>query len=68
MQNQQLLSLDNNYLKRLIPVMSSMLSFQNAWPIKREAVYTLVHFHIFIHYLNQIGSQLAYFLTQIIQC
>ena len=68
MQNQQLLSLDNNYLKRLIPVMSSMLSFQNAWPIKREAVYTLVNIHIFIHYLNRIGSQLAYFLTQLIQC
>ena len=33
-----------------------MLSFQNAWPIKRKAVYTLVHFHIFIHYLDQIGS------------
>ena len=44
--------------------MSSMLSFQNAWPIKREAVYTLVHFHIFIYYLNRIGSQLAYFFNK----
>ena len=43
-----------------------MFSFQNAWPIKRKAVYTLVHFHIFIHYLDQIGSQLAYFLKQLI--
>ena len=37
-----------------------MLAFQNVWPIKK-AVYTLVNFQIFIHYLNQIGSQLAYF-------
>ena len=45
----------------------SMLSFQNAWAIKRKAVYTLVLFHISIHFLveceYQIGSQLGYFLT-----
>ena len=45
--------------------LSSMFSFQNAWPIKRKAAYTLVPFHIFIHYLDQIGSQLAYFLKQL---
>ena len=29
--------------------------FQKAWLIKREAVYTLVLFHIFIHFLDRIG-------------
>ena len=45
---------------------SSMRSFQNVWPIKRKAVYTLVIFHIFIHLLVRIGSDhnsLAYILT-----
>ena len=28
--------------------------------MKRKAGYTLLHFHIFIHYLDQIRSQLAY--------
>ena len=46
--------------------LSSVFSFQNAWAIKRKAVYSLVLFHISIHFLveceNQIGSQLAYFL------
>ena len=32
------------------------------WSIKRKAVYTLVLFHIFIHLLDRIGSQLAHFL------
>ena len=45
---------------------SSMFSFQNAWPIKRKAVYTLVLFHILSHFPvaceNRIGSQLVYFL------
>ena len=37
----------------------AMLSFQNAWPINRKAVYTLVHFHTFTHlYLDRIRSQL----------
>ena len=35
--------------------LSSVFSFQNAWPIKRKAVYTLVLFHIFIHFLVRIG-------------
>ena len=46
--------------------LSSMHSFQNAWPIKRKAVYTLVLFHIFIHLLVRIRldhNPLAYFLT-----
>ena len=46
--------------------LSSMHSFQNAWPIKRKAAYTLVLFDIFIYLLseNRIGSQLAcVFLT-----
>ena len=40
-------------IKRLIPIitLSSTFSFQNAWPIKRKAVYTLVLFHIFIKIL-----------------
>ena len=33
-----------------------MLCFQNAWPMKRNAVHTLLQFHIFIHYLDRIGS------------
>ena len=33
--------------------LSSMFSFQNVWPIKRKAVYTLL--------LDWIGSQLGYF-------
>ena len=36
--------------------LSSMFSFQNEWPIKTKAVYTLVLFHIFIHFLVKIGS------------
>ena len=41
-----------------------MFSFQNAWPIKIKAVYTLVLFHItvFIHFLVWLWSQLVYFL------
>ena len=46
-----------------------MFSFQNAWPIKRKAVYTLVLFHMqCIHSFpceNQIRSQLVYFLKQL---
>ena len=45
-------------------ILSSMHSFQNAWPIKRKAVYTLVLFDIFIYLLVRIGSDhnsLAYF-------
>ena len=30
--------------------LSSLLSFQNVWPIKRKAVYTLVLFHIYLPY------------------
>ena len=44
--------------------LSSMHSFQNVWPIKRKAVYTLLLFHIFIHLLVRIRSDhnsLAYF-------
>ena len=41
-----------------------MFSFQNAWPTKRKAAYSLVLFYI--HFLvaceNQIGSQPVYFL------
>ena len=44
--------------------LSSMFSFQNVWPIKRKAMYTLVLF--FIHFLDQIRSQLAYFLKLLI--
>ena len=29
------------------------------WPIKRKAVHTLVLFHILIHFLDRIGSQLV---------
>ena len=36
-----------------------MFSFQNVWPIKRKAVHTLVLFHILIHFLVRIGSQLV---------
>ena len=52
--NQPLLFPDNN-LKRLILIILF-------WSIKRKAVYTLVLFHIFIHLLDRIGSQLAHFL------
>ena len=46
--------------------LSSMFSFENVWPVKlRKAVYTLALF--FIHFLDQIGSQLAYFLKLLIQ-
>ena len=44
------LFLDNN-LKRFISnnlTLSTMFSSQNAWPIKRKAVYTLVLFHIYL--------------------
>ena len=44
--------------------LSSTFSVQNTWPIKINAVYTLLLFHI-IHSFsceNRIGSQLAYFL------
>ena len=41
---------------------SSMFFFQNAWPIKETSEYTLILFHTFIHFLDRIGSQLAYFL------
>ena len=41
-----------------------MFSFQNAWPIKRKAVYTLVLTfpYMFIHFPfdNRIGSQLPF--------
>ena len=40
--------------------------FQNAWPMKRKAVYTLVLFYIFIHFLDWIGTQLAYFLKLLV--
>ena len=46
--------------------LSSMFSFQNAWPIKRKPEYTLLLFHIFSHFLgaceNWTGPQLANFL------
>ena len=61
----------------LIPItlLSSMFSFQNAWPIKRKAVYRYilvpVLFHIFIRFLvaceNWIRSQLVYFLQVLLQ-
>ena len=41
-----------------------MFSLQNAWPIKRKAVYTLVLFHTYFLCENRIGSQLTYFLKQ----
>ena len=41
-----------------------MYSFQNAWPTKRKAVYSLVLFynHFLVACENQVGSQLVYFL------
>ena len=33
------------------------------WPIKRKAVYTLVHFHKFIYYLDQIDPPCIFFKT-----
>ena len=45
-------------------ILSSMHSFQNAWPTKRKAVYTLALFDIFIYLLVRIGSDhnsLVYF-------
>ena len=53
------LFLDNN-LKRFVSnnlTLSTMFSFQNAWPIKRKAVYTLVLFHIYLLiFVVRIGS------------
>ena len=50
--------------------LSTMFSFQNAWPLKRKVVYTfsLVHFHIFMHFLVRIRSDhnLHIFLIQLI--
>ena len=43
--------------------LSSTLSFHNVWPIKRKAVYTLVHFHKFIYYLDQIDPPCIFFKT-----
>ena len=57
--NQPLLFLDKTK-KRLIPIILHSLQYS------RKAVYTLVHFHIFIHYLDRIRSQLAYFLKPLI--
>ena len=48
---QQLKTFDSNNF-----TLSSMFSFRNEWPIKTKAVYTLVLFHIFIHFLVKIGS------------
>ena len=49
---QQLKTFDSNNF-----TLSSMFSVQNEWPIKtKAAVYTLVLFHIFIHFLVKIGS------------
>ena len=49
---QQLKTFDSNNF-----TLSSMFSFQNEWPIKTKAgVYTLVLFHIFIHFLVKKGS------------
>ena len=49
----------NNFTK------SSMFSFQNAWPIKRKSVYTLVLFHIYIYMYfpceNPVRSQLPFY-------
>ena len=41
-----------------------MYSFQNAWPTKRKAAYSLVLFynHFLVACDNQIGSQAVYFL------
>ena len=50
--------------------LSSMRSFQNAWPIKRKAVYTLLLFQKFIPLLARIRSDhnsLAYFLTLLLK-
>ena len=41
--------------------LSSTLSFHNVWPIKRKAVYILVHFHISIYYLDEIDCNLQIF-------
>ena len=46
---QQLKTFDSNNF-----TLTSTFSFQNAWPIKRKAVYTLVIFHILIHFLLRI--------------
>ena len=46
--------------------LSSGFSFQNAWPIKIEGVYTLLLFHVSIHFLDRIGSQFVYFLKLIL--
>ena len=49
---QQLKTFDSNNF-----TLSSMFSFQNEWPIKtKAAVYTLVLFHILIHFLVKKGS------------
>ena len=38
-------------------ILSALFSFQNVWPIKRKAVYTLVLFHIhLLIFLVRIGS------------
>ena len=41
--------------------LSSTLSLHDVWPIKRKAVYILVHFHISIYYLDQIDHYLHIF-------
>ena len=48
-------------IKCLIPIitLSSMFSFQNASPIKRKAVYTLLLFHIFIKILFNFWDMLC---------
>ena len=46
---------------------SSMFSFQNAWPIKRKAVYTLALFHIFNHFLVRVGCITTYFLKLLLK-
>ena len=48
---QQLKTFDSNNF-----TLSSMFSFQNEWPIKTKAVYTIVLFHIFIHFLVKVRS------------
>ena len=55
---QQCKTFDSNNL-----TLSSMFFFQNAWPIKRKAVSTLVRTfpYLFFHFLDWIGSQFAYF-------
>ena len=45
--------------------LSSMFSFQNVWPIKRKAVCYTVYI-VLIHCLDQIGSELAYFLNYLL--